>query len=87
MRIIKEIPLPDYKVTIYHWNNRYLIKLEQGFLEQTFKIDQFEISSEEDILKIITDEIFLEQAMKRFAEMAGSLNEAVHRANETFDNR
>lgn len=79
MRIIKEVSLRDFKVTLYHWNNRYLIKLEQGFLEQTFKIDQFDLTGEEDLLSVL-DEVFLEEAGRRFADMATSLNAAIGRS-------
>lgn len=78
MRIVKEISTPDYKITIFYWNNRYLIKLEQGFLEQTFKINEFDISNEQDVFAIM-DETFLKQAMERFSEMAESLYKAVQR--------
>lgn len=78
MRILKEILTPDYKITIFHWNNRYIIKLEQGFLEQTFKIDQFDLAGEQDLFKIM-DETFLKQAADRFAEMGTALRSAIHR--------
>jgi hypothetical protein len=75
MRLIKEIPLRDMKITLFSWNNRYLIKLEQGLLEQTYKIDQFDILHEDDLLKLI-DADFIQQAQKRFLEMSISLQEA-----------
>jgi len=83
MRIVKEFTLPDCKVTLYHWNNRYLIKLEQGFLEQTFKVDQFDVTGEEGILSIL-DDVFLEEARKRFADMATSLNKALDRSQSSL---
>jgi hypothetical protein len=79
MRIVREISHPQCKITIYAWNNRYLIKLEEGLLEQTFKIDQFDVSGEDGLLKIVDDE-FIQLALKRFSEMAGSLREAMTRA-------
>ena len=76
MRVVGEIPHPTLKITIFHWNNRFLIKLEDGLLEQTFKVNEFDISSEEDI-KSILNESFLQKAQKRFEEMAISLGEAM----------
>jgi hypothetical protein len=80
MRVVKEIPDARFKITIYAWNNRYLIKLEQGLLEQTFKIDQFELATENDVLNIL-DEPFLQQALARFEQMASTLQDAKQRAD------
>jgi hypothetical protein len=72
MRIIGEIPHPDCRITLFHWNNRYIIKLEKGYLEQTFKIDQFDLSSEDDLRVLVNDE-FIREAMIRFEAMDQSL--------------
>lgn len=76
MRIIGEIPHPDCRITLFHWNNRYIIKLERNYLEQTFKIDQFDLSSEKDVALILNDE-FMQQAMDRFEAMDQSLRKSV----------
>ena len=75
MRVVGEIPHPECKITIFYWNNKYLIKLELGPFEQTFKIAEYDIASEEDLKKII-DVDFIQQAMSRFADMSRSLSEA-----------
>lgn len=79
MRIVREVSHPECKITIFSWNNRYLIKLEHGFLEQTFKIDQFDVIDEDELLKII-DKEFVQKALLRFREMSQSLAEAKQRA-------
>ena len=78
MRIIGEIPHSQCKVTLYHWNNRYLIKLERNGLEQTFKVDQFELTSDKD-LQILVDELFLQKALDRFEDMERSMAEALQK--------
>jgi len=78
MRIVKEIPNPHFKITLFHWNNRYLIKFDAGSLEQTFKISEFDISSENEVIALL-DEEFLQQAVTRFHEMATSLSSAIER--------
>ena len=78
MRIIGEIPHSQCKVTLYHWNNRYLIKLERNGLEQTFKVDQFELTSDKD-LQILVDELFLQKALDRFDDMERSMAEALQK--------
>jgi hypothetical protein len=75
MRVIGEIPHPQCKITVFHWNNRYLIKLEQGSLEQTFKVQEFDVTSEEDI-KLIVNEEFIQAALQRFELMGQSLHDA-----------
>lgn len=79
MRLVREISNPDFKITIFSWNNRYLIKLEQGPLEQTFKIPEMDLSAEDDLYAILDAE-FLRQANGRFMEMAHSLHEARQRS-------
>ena len=78
MRIIGEIPHSECKITLYHWNNRYLIKLEKNGLEQTFKVDQFELTSDKD-LQTLVDELFLQKAMERFEDMERSMAEALQK--------
>lgn len=77
MRLVEEIPHPDCKITIFHWNNRYLIKLESGPFEQTFKISELDLTSERDLRKILNED-FIDQAMARFSDMSQSLDEATH---------
>jgi hypothetical protein len=79
MRVIKEIPHAEFKITIFSWNNRYLVKLEQGSLEQTFKVDAVDFS-EHDVLRLI-DSDFLQRASNRFVEMADSLHAAIDRTS------
>ena len=76
MRIVGEIPHPELKITIFHWNNRYLIKLEAGLFEQTYKIHEYDVASEEEVKKLI-DEQFLKSALERFNQMAESLHNAL----------
>lgn len=78
MRVVKEIPYQHFKITIFHWNNRYLIKLESGSFEQTFKISELDVFSEDEVLALL-DDTFLEQALHRFGDMAESLSLALGR--------
>jgi len=75
MRVVGEILHPECKISIFHWNNKYLVKLEAGPFEQTFKIDEFDLGSEDDLKRIVNND-FIQQAMARFADMSRSLSEA-----------
>lgn len=72
MRIIGEIAHPACRITLFHWNNRYLIKLEKDSLEQTFKINQFDLTSETDLNTLVNEE-FIQEALARFDAMDQSL--------------
>ena len=78
MRVIKEIPHNTCKITLFAWNNRYIIKVEQGFFEQTFKINQFDVIDENEVVQMV-DEEFVGQCVARFNDMANSLAQAQHR--------
>ena len=76
MRIIGEIPHPACKITLFSWNSKYLIKLERGLIEQTFKIPEYEVSGDQDIQRLVAGD-FLAQALQRFDEMEASLMQAM----------
>lgn len=76
MRILNEMEFGSCKVTLMAWNNRYIIKLENGLLEQTFKISQFDLDEESQLPQLLSDR-FMQQAMERFAAMEKSLHEAL----------
>jgi len=78
MRVVTEVPHPAVKITIFSWNDKYLIKLERGPLEQTYKISEMDILDEAEIVKLI-DEAFINAALQRFTEMGKSLQEAQER--------
>lgn len=53
MRLIQEIPHDTYKISVFSWNNKYIIKFEYGHFEQTFKISEWDLTSEEEIPQVI----------------------------------
>ncbi|HNP94848.1 MAG TPA: hypothetical protein PKJ63_04445 [Cyclobacteriaceae bacterium] len=78
MRVIGNFPHPKCNITFFHWNNRYLIKVESGPLEQTFKVQEYDLSGEEDLKKIVSEE-FIDDCMKQFEAMAYSLRKSVEK--------
>ncbi len=75
MRVVREIPNPNCKITIFSWNQKYLIKLESGPFEQTFKVSEFDVLEQE--LDEILNENFIAEAIKRFSDMRHSLQNAM----------
>lgn len=78
MRTIRTIPHEKCNITIFHWNNRYLVKLENGLFEQTYKIPQYDLAGEGDLDAIISEE-FIDESVARFEQMAESLRKAMAR--------
>jgi hypothetical protein len=74
MRVIGEIPHPQFKITLFSWNGKYLIKLEAGMYEQTYKIREDDLSSEAEIHGIL-NEGFLARALEAFRLMHSNLQE------------
>ena len=81
MRLIKDFTQGPVRISLFHWNNKYLIKLEAGPMEQTFKIDEFDLESEQQLHKLLDSE-FLENCMKRFDEMYSQLRQAMKKLEQ-----
>ncbi|MFN8417325.1 MAG: hypothetical protein U0U66_13420 [Cytophagaceae bacterium] len=79
MRVVAEYPGSDYKITIFSWNGKYLVKFEKGVFEQTYKISEMDVTGDDDIKKLIEDEGFINEIRERFKEMNRTLNEALNR--------
>lgn len=77
MKIIAEVPNSSCKITIFSWNNKYLLKLEQASLEQTYKISEMDLTGDEDIKSIAQDPEFLAEAIHRFDEMRATLGKVM----------
>lgn len=68
MLVIGEIEHSEVKITMFHWNNKYLVKFERGMLEQTYKFSEFDVTGEAEIKEMI-DEFFIAKVVQRFTEM------------------
>lgn len=76
MRIVAEASHPEFKITVFSWNQKFLIKLEQPGLEQTFKVNELDVDAK-DVLQLVENESFVAAARQRFDEMRASLNAAL----------
>lgn len=77
MRVVAEIPSEHFKVTVYSWNGKYLVKFERGNYEQTYKVSEMDLTGDEDIKKLIQDELFLKSVAERFNEMSKTFRESI----------
>ncbi|UOR05420.1 hypothetical protein MUN82_21145 [Hymenobacter aerilatus] len=78
MRQLAVVPHPEVKITLFAWNGKYLIKLEKGMFEQTYKVSEMDITSEDDVHALL-DQEFLQAAIARFAGMRTDLQSAFDR--------
>jgi hypothetical protein len=84
MRYIKDIPNVHYKIGVYQWNSKYIIKVESGMYEQTYKIDDYEIQDLSE-LESSMDEQFLTLVKARFDAMHGDFSDTLRRNHVLFD--
>jgi hypothetical protein len=68
MRTIKEIPHERYKIQILNYNSKYILKIELGQFEQSFKIGESDIATLDELENMVTPEL-LSNCLKRFLEM------------------
>ena len=78
MRVIADIPHPVLKITLFSWNNKYLIKLERGMLEQTYKVSELDVAGVDDVRRLLDDD-FLAGVLRRFDEMNDAFYQALAR--------
>jgi hypothetical protein len=71
MRVVKELIREEVRISIFSWNNKYILKFELGPMEQTFKLSELDILEEQDLESFIDGEFF-ENVRLRFDEMGKS---------------
>lgn len=74
MRIVATIPHPEMRVSIFQMNQKYILKLEWGPLEQSFKWDEYDFAGLEDFTTSVTNSNLFENSMLRFRQMIIDLN-------------
>lgn len=76
MRQIKSIAHPEMQITVFSWNQKYLLKFEKEALEQTYKIPEIDLSGLEELTEILQNKGFLQKVQNRFEEMQADLHQA-----------
>ncbi|MCU0444892.1 MAG: hypothetical protein MUE85_08225 [Microscillaceae bacterium] len=77
MKVLKQISHPHLGITLYWWNQKYILKFEKDDLEQTYKIREMDISGEGEVLELIDNEEFIQKINHRFRQMADDLAQAL----------
>ncbi|MBV8390500.1 MAG: hypothetical protein JO080_11920 [Mucilaginibacter sp.] len=81
MRIIAELPHPEFKVSILFMNQKFIVKAEQGTLEQSYKIPEMDLTDGVNSVFEILDEEFMAKIAARFTEMRKDYKDAYFRYN------
>ncbi|REG94644.1 hypothetical protein [Algoriphagus antarcticus] len=76
MRVVQEFIQEEIRISVFSWNNKYIIKFELGPMEQTFKLSEMDVLDEAD-LKIFWEGEFFEKVKLRFKEMGQSFRAEV----------
>lgn len=81
MRIIAELPHPEFKISILNMNQKFIVKIEQGTLEQTYKISEMDLTDGVNSVFELLDEAFLKTVGARFTEMRKDFKDSYFRYN------
>lgn len=79
MRIVAELPHPECKISIFAMNQKFIIKFEQGTLEQTFKLAETDVLDGVNGVFELLDEAFIDQVLEIFNSMRKSFLDAYNR--------
>ncbi len=80
MRLIKEIPHSRFKIQIHNYNSKYIVKIELGQYEQSFKVSESDVSGPGDVEKMVTPEL-LKNTLLRFIEMRKEWEDGFNKKN------
>ncbi|MFN8347205.1 MAG: hypothetical protein U0X91_19540 [Spirosomataceae bacterium] len=81
MRYVGDIAnTQTYKIGLYTWNGKYIVKVEAGLYEQIYKVSEMDfLGGEDDIRKLFTDESFLKTVFARFNQMHADFQEVIEK--------
>ncbi|TDQ79677.1 hypothetical protein [Sphingobacterium yanglingense] len=79
MRVLAELPHSDCKITIFGMNQKFIIKFEQGNLEQSYKIAESDVLNGVNGVFEILDEQFINQVLQSFTSMRTGFNDTYNR--------
>jgi len=71
MRVVKELTREEVRISIFSWNNKYILKFELGPMEQTFKLSEMDVLEEKELDSFLEGDFF-EKVKSRFDEMGKS---------------
>ena len=79
MRVLAELPHPDCKITIFGMNQKFIIKFEQGSLEQSYKLAEADVVGAVNGIFELLDEDFMKRVLYLFAHMRSAIIETYNK--------
>jgi hypothetical protein len=70
MRVLKETFSQGIRISIFEWNQKYLIKYEIGPMEQTYKIDVWDVENVETLEKLASSSSYVDAVQVQFDAMS-----------------
>ena len=80
MRTTAKVPHPKLDISIFLRENKYIVKIVLGQLEQVYRINQTDVTGMDDMLAMVNDE-FTNAVYMRFVEMSKDLKSAFNNIN------
>lgn len=69
MRNLGEIMHPECKISLFSFNQKFIVKFEQGLIEQTLKFEHLEFDRGEAELRERLNEPFISSVVQKFTEL------------------
>lgn len=69
MRIVAEIPHPEFKITVLHHQNRYTIQVENGSLSQHYRYRQQPGLEQASEIEKLVNPVFINEVTAVFKAM------------------
>ena len=77
MRIIDQLEHPSMRISIFQMNLKYILKLEWGPLEQSYKFECMDYKDLESFKASVNTDAFLRACMTLFIQMKSSYDAIV----------
>lgn len=82
MRVIAEIPHPEFKISVFSWNGKFIVKIEAGIYEQAFRISEDIVEGDIEKIKILINEELIDSCRARFLSMRDDLSKSFKKIKE-----
>jgi len=79
MRTLAELPYPEFKLTLFGMNQKFILKFEQGTLEQVYKLAELDMTGGIDGVFQLIDDDFIKAVEHQFSMMRAAFNLAYER--------
>ena len=73
MHFVKGLEHQEFKLLLYDWNNKFILKCEYGPFEQVYKFSQLDFISQEDFEQAVLKEEFIDVLRAAFQSMEKGL--------------